>query len=102
MKSGTAQTTFSEVPVLNLCYVVKYADNQCYLGKLFLFYIENPTSNLIKPANKDCASHFIPQKLKIKFDDVIGRDRHIRIHSMGRGQSIVVNIHPPFTLHFMI
>ena len=41
--SDSARTTFSEVPVLNLSYVVKYADKQYYLGKLFLLYIlKNP------------------------------------------------------------
>ena len=35
--SDSARTNFSEVPVLNLRYIVKYADNQYYLGNSFLF-----------------------------------------------------------------
>ena len=37
--SDSVRTTFSEVPVLDLRYVVKYADKQYYLGKLFLLYV---------------------------------------------------------------
>ena len=37
--SDSARTTFSDVPILNLRYVVKYADNQYYLRKLFLLYV---------------------------------------------------------------
>ena len=45
--SDSAGTTFSEVPVFNLRYVVKYADNQYYVGNSYLF-LETKSSRQIK------------------------------------------------------